>query len=117
MTKESVAQSHFARHLHERIPKGTGMERTEVTDLYQASWYLVGGCSILEVECIKAGSGTSCRILVEGEALGELTEHWYNRTAVVNLWAFRNAYSEINTHVQQAKRSFELQKRFGRGAR
>lgn len=88
------------------------METVEVTDLYQASWYLLSGCDILGVECIRAGSGTSCRILVQGHNLAELASRWFEREAVVNLWQFRNAYSEINSHVQQAKRSFEINRRF-----
>lgn len=90
------------------------METAEVTDLYQASYYLVSGCEILKVECIQAGTGTSCRIIVRGHELARLAAAWFDRTAVVNLWTFRNAYSEINSHVQQAKRSYELTRRFGR---
>lgn len=88
------------------------METVEVTDLYQASWYLVSGCEILGVQCIPAGSGTSCRIQVRGANLAELSDTWFEREAVVNLWTFRNAYSEINSHVQQAKRSYEMNRRF-----
>ncbi len=93
------------------------METVEVTDLYQASWYLLSGCEILGVECIKAGNGTSCRILVQGQNLAELANAWFEREAVVNLWTFRNAYSEINSHVQQAKRSYEINRRFKGAAR
>lgn len=91
------------------------METVEVTDLYQASWYLISGCEIIGVECIRAGNGTSCRIVVQGQKLPELSQQWFDRTALVNLWTFRNAYSEINSHVQQAKRSFELNRRFKGG--
>lgn len=91
------------------------MERAEVTDLYQASYYLLSGCEITGVECIKAGNGTSCRIYLQGANLVSLAEDWFGREAVVNLWTFRNAYTEINSHVQQAKRSFELSLRFKEG--
>ena len=92
------------------------METAEVTDLYQASYYLLCGCEILGVECIPAGNSTSCRLAIRGRNLGELEASWFERSAVVNLWSFRTAYTEVNAHVQQAKRSFELSRRFG-GAR
>lgn len=88
------------------------METADVTDLYQASFFLVSGCSITGVECIPVGNGSSCCISVKGDRLAELAQAWFDRSAVVNLWAFRNAYSEINSHVQNAKRSFELTQRF-----
>lgn len=89
------------------------METAGVTDLYQASYYLISGCEILGVECIPAGSGTSCRIVLRGRKLGELEVAWLSKSAVVNLWSFRAAYTEINAHVQQAKRSYELSRKFG----
>jgi len=92
------------------------METAEVTDLYQASYYLLSGCEILGVECIPAGNGTSCRIAVRGSQLTDLAQAWFDKKAVVNLWTFRNAYTEINSHVQQAKRSYELSRRFRREA-
>jgi hypothetical protein len=90
------------------------METVEVTDLYQASYYLLSGCEITGVECIRAGKGTSCRLTVQGANLATLASDWFERQAVVNLWTFRNAYTEINSHVQQAKRSFELSLRYRR---
>ena len=90
------------------------MESVEVTDLYQASYYLLSGCEITGVECRQAGTGSSCRLTVQGPNLAELASAWFERQAVVNLWTFRNAYTEINSHVQQAKRSFELSLRYRR---
>src|SRR6266542_3440137 len=92
--------------------KGTSMETAELTDLYQASYYLLNGCEILGVACIPAGMGTSCRIAVQGANLTALAQDWFDRKAVVNLWAFRNAYTEIHTHVQQTKRSYDVSRRF-----
>ncbi len=92
------------------------METVEITDLYQASYYLLSGCEILGVQCIKTGNSTNCRIQVRGAALEVLSQAWFDKQAVVNLWTFRNAYTEINSHVQQAKRSFELSHRFRREA-
>lgn len=87
------------------------METTAVTDLYQASYYLLNGCQILSVDCIPTGNTSSCRIVIQGKNLTDLAEQWFGKKAVANLWIFRNAYTEINSHVQQAKRSFELTRR------
>ena len=92
------------------------METAEVSDLYQATFYLLSGCEVLGVECIPGGKGTICKIAVRGPSLDRLESAWFDKSAVVNLWSFRTAYTEVNAHVQQAKRSFELSRRFG-GAR
>jgi hypothetical protein len=89
------------------------METMEVSDLYQASYYLLSGCQIMGIECIPAGTGTSCRIVIRGRDLERLEQAWFEKSAVVNLWAFRTAYTEINSHIQNAKRSFQLTRRFG----
>lgn len=87
------------------------METAEVTDLYQASYYLMNGCAILAVDCIPTGKVSNCRIMMQGSNLTDLAQDWFEKKAVVNLWLFRNAYSQINSHVQQAKRSFEQSRR------
>ena len=83
------------------------METASVTDLYQASYYLLSGCEILGVDCIPTGRALNCQITLSGADLTSLAQNWFDKKAVANLWAFRNAYSQINSHVQQAKRSFE----------
>lgn len=88
------------------------METVEVTDLYQATYYLIQGSELTGVECIPAGTGTSCRIRFRGECFAALERAWYAKEVQVNLWAFRTAYTEVNSHVQNAKRSFELSRKF-----
>jgi hypothetical protein len=89
------------------------METVQITDLYQASYYILNGCELVGVECIPTGNSTSCQIGVRGSNLAGLEESWFGKKAAANLWAFRNAYSQINSHVQQAKRSFEFGRRQG----
>jgi len=91
------------------------METEAVTDLYQASYYLLNGCEIISVACIPTGSASSCQIVVQGTNLTDLAQAWFGKKAVANLWTFRSAYSQVNSHVQQAKRSFESQRRLGNG--
>jgi hypothetical protein len=87
------------------------MDTVQITDLYQAAYYILNGCELVGVECIPAGNSSSCQIGVQGNNLTDLAEAWFGKKAAANLWAFRNAYSQINSHVQQAKRSFEFARR------
>ena len=90
------------------------METEAVSDLYQASYYLLNGCEILSVDCIPTGTASSCQIVVRGNNLTDLAQAWFDKKAVANLWTFRNAYSQVNSHVQQAKRSLEASRRGGK---
>ena len=83
------------------------MDEQYVTDLYQASYFLMNGCEITGVQCIPTGGALSCRIGFRGEDLGTLTTRWFEKRAAVNLWAFRSAYNQINSYVHQAKRSYK----------
>jgi hypothetical protein len=89
------------------------MESVVVTDLYQASYLLLGGCELTGVECLPTGGALSCRIGFRGENVEALTQAWYEKKASANLWAFRSAYNEINSCVHQAKKSYEQAARRG----
>ncbi len=89
------------------------METAQITDLYQASYFLLSGCELVGIECIPTGGAMSCRISFRGERLEELTQQWWDKQAVVNLWAFRSAYSQVNSYVHQAKKSYDLAARRG----
>lgn len=91
------------------------LEKAEVTDLYQASYLLVNGCELVGIECIPTGGALSCRMSFTGPALSQLTQSWWDKAAVVNLWGFRSAYNQINSYVHQAKKSYDLQRRLSRG--
>jgi hypothetical protein len=89
------------------------METAQITDLYQASYFLLSGCELVGIECIPTGGAISCRISFRGERLEELTQQWWDKQSVVNLWAFRSAYSQVNGYVHQAKKSYDLAARRG----
>ena len=93
------------------------METTHVTDLYQASFYLVNGCTLEGVQCIPMAGGISCRLAFSGDRLDELTSAWFEKKAAANLWAFRSAYSQVTSWTTQAKRAYgQAGKRNGGGA-
>jgi len=82
------------------------METEVVTDLYQASYYVLNGGEVVAIECIPSGMATSCRIMMEGENLTTWSQTWYAKQAAANLTAFRQAYNQVYTLCQQAKRNY-----------
>lgn len=84
------------------------MANAPVTDLYQASYLLLSGCELTGIECIPTAGSVSCGLSFRGEGIEELLAAWWAREAVVNLWAFRSAYNQVNSYVHQAKKSYAL---------
>jgi hypothetical protein len=91
------------------------METETVTDLYQASFYVLNGCEVVAVECIPSGMATSCQIMISGGDLSNLTQIWFEKRAVANLASFRRAYNQVYTLCQQAKRNFGSARASNRG--
>jgi hypothetical protein len=89
------------------------MDTAQVTDLYQASYYLLSGCELVGIECIPTGGALSCRLSFRGDGLEALSQQWWDKEARVKLWEFRSAYSQINSYVHQAKKSYDLGQRRG----
>jgi len=86
----------------------------EITDLYEAAYLLMQGCSLEEVTCIPVSASLSCKMLFSGPALAEAQEAFMTKVAAVNLHAFRLAYGQINSYVHQAKKSFDRERRMAR---
>ncbi len=84
---------------------------THVTDLYQASYLLMNGCELSGVECVPTGGSLSCRMSFRGPRLEECLDAWFEKAAVANLWAFRTAYTQVNSYVHQAKKHYEKAQR------
>lgn len=82
------------------------MEHTVITDLYEASWLLINGCVLDEVECIKLSGKLACQFTFLGKRLTELRARYYDRDAVVNLFSFRQSYNQIHGLVHQAKKHY-----------
>lgn len=83
----------------------------QVTDLYEAAYLILSGCSLERVSCIPISRTLSCRFDFSGENIGELLELFRTRKAVVNLFAFRTSYSQVNSYVHEAKKSYEREMR------
>ena len=89
------------------------MDTIEVTDLYQASFYLVGGLELESLKCIPVNGSLACCLTFSGEQIHSLSEEYFTHQAVVNLFSFRQAYNQINSYIQQAKKSYKSERRAG----
>ena len=92
------------------------MEKTEVTDLYEAAYLVVEGSRIESVTCIPLSKTLSCRFVISGEELEKSLEEVRSRKAVVHLASFRGAYCQIQGYVHEAKKSYERVQRNERRA-
>jgi hypothetical protein len=90
------------------------MRTAHVTDLYEAAYLILSGCTIEEVSCIPVSESLSCRMTFSGDALSDAQDDFYAKKACVNLHAFRQAYGQVNTYVHQAKKSFDRERRLAR---
>ena len=87
------------------------MDHADVTDLYQASYLVLQGCTLQGIECIPTGGSLSCRMTFAGPELAQAQDDYFAHRAVVNLYAFRSAYNQVNSFVHQAKKSHDLRRR------
>ena len=87
------------------------MDTITVTDLYQATWFLINGSELREVECIPIGGQLACRLTFSGLEIPILQEQYFTRQAAANLFAFRQGYNQINSFMHQAKKSFNQKQR------
>ena len=90
------------------------MITASVTDLYEAAYLVLSGCTLEEVTCIPVSESLSCRMLFSGNSLEKAQDEFVAKKAVVNLHAFRSAYGQVNSYVHQAKKSFDRERRISR---
>lgn len=90
------------------------MQTAQITDLYEAAFLVLSGCNLERVSCIPISRTLSCRFDFSGEKIEELLEQVRSRTAVVNLSSFRSCYSQVNSYVHEAKKSWEREMRKSR---
>jgi hypothetical protein len=91
------------------------MDSVSVTDLYQASFLLLNGCTLTSVECIPMTGSIACRMTFAGSGVASLVDAWFDKSASANLWAFRAAYNQVNSYVHQAKKGYDRSRRSGEG--
>jgi len=73
-------------------------------DLYEGTYYLLGGCELEAIEAAKLNGSISCSLTFRGERLAALQKEYFAGTATVPLFAFRRAFCRINALVWTAKK-------------
>ena len=87
------------------------MEHVSVTDLYQAAYFICCGCSLESVQCIPVNTHVACKLTFSGPALERLQEEYFTARATVNLYSFRQAYSQVQSYIHSAKKSYAAGKK------
>jgi len=83
------------------------MDTATVTDIYQASYYLLSGCEVTGIECNPSGSkNLVCTLYFQGINLVSLKDSWFSKRAMVNLASFRTAYGQVHEIIDQAKKEY-----------
>lgn len=86
-------------------------ERITTTDLYEATFYLLGGCELLGVEATRVNGGIACRLSFSGTRLSELQAEYFGGRAKVSLFPFRRTFGQVNALVYSAKKKAKSQLR------
>ena len=93
------------------------MERVEVTDLYEAAFLVTEGGRVEGVRCVPLSSSVGCCVTIStaasaaGNSLTHKRETFHRKEAVVNVAAFRNAYTQVNGLVHEAKKAFARERK------
>jgi hypothetical protein len=86
-------------------------ERITTTDLYESTFYLMGGCELTGIEAQRVNGTIACRLTFQGEKLSELQSEYFAGRARVALFPFRRAFGQVNALVYSAKKKAKNQLR------
>jgi hypothetical protein len=81
------------------------------TDLYESTFYLMGGCELTGIEAQRVDGSITCRLTFRGEKLAELQSEYFAGRARVALFPFRRAFGQVNALVYSAKKKAKGQMR------
>ena len=79
-------------------------ESVSTTDLYEGTFYLMGGCELVGIEAQRVDGVITCRLTFRGEKLAELQSEYFAGRARVSLFSFRRAFGQVNALVYTAKK-------------
>ena len=86
-------------------------ESISTTDLYESTFYLMGGCELVGIEAQRVDGSISCRLTFRGEKLPALQSEYFAGRARVALFPFRRAFGQVNALVYSAKKKAKGQLR------
>lgn len=88
------------------------LEIVEVTDLYEAAYLVTEGGRVEGVRCIPLSSSVGCSFTISSAlSLSEKQGAFRSKEAVVNLCSFRNAYTQVNGLMHEAKKAWKRENR------
>ena len=73
-------------------------------DLYEGTFYLLGGCELEAIEGLKLNGSITCRLSFSGHNLEMLQLTYLQGSAEANLFRFRRTYTHLTSLVQKAKK-------------
>ena len=91
-------------------------ESVSTTDLYESTFYLMGGCELVGIEAQRIDGSITCKLSFCGEKLAELQSEYFAGRANVPLFPFRRAFGQVNALVYTAKKRAKGQMRQERTA-
>ena len=86
-------------------------ETVSTTDLYESTFYLLGGCELAAIEAQRVDGSITCRLTFRGARLAELQSEYFAGRARVALLPFRRAFGQVNALVYSAKKKAKGQLR------
>lgn len=79
------------------------------TDLYESCYYLLNGCELSGIECIKINGKITCRLSFRGEEITGLQLQYFHGKAQANLFDFRRTFGQVYALVNSEKKKAKRQ--------
>jgi hypothetical protein len=79
-------------------------EQVSTTDLYESTFYLLGGCELVSIEAQRVDGSITCSLTFKGDQLDQLQLEYFAGKAKVPLFGFRRAFGQVNALVYSAKK-------------
>jgi hypothetical protein len=86
-------------------------ETASTTDLYESTFYLLGGCELVSIEAERLDGAITCRLTFRGEKLPALQSEYFAGHARIALFPFRRAFGQLHALVYSAKKKAKNQLR------
>ena len=78
----------------------------QTTDLYEATYYYLNGCELVEIQGQRVNGKVTCKLTFKKPDISELQLTYLRGKACVNILSFRRAYGQIQAWVVRAKKGF-----------
>ena len=80
------------------------METASTRDFYEASFYLLSGATLEAIEVVSRAGALESHFVFTHPELPRLQREYLAAEAVVNLYAFRRAYTQVQSYALDSRR-------------